>query len=679
MRKGMKSMSSPSLTKEVGTASNIPSSPIVNTRAIFLGSEYLINLALELDVNFASATIASEATLLNYLNIYRQEKIIVIALQDSLDVVFLKWLDELCDTNQTCWVQFHLDQAMGWLGPLVVPSQTANYHDLLVRRLTMFETPDVYEALTALPIRLHSSPLPPKRELIWMLTIFLTEIKRWLTKETCHLLSTEVEANPLTLQLTHYPILPLPDHPLTSDLQISATKNAHLLLNDRCGVIVRTTQIFHHPSIPKDVRTIQAHGGMMRWHYPDWPASSIASGSTFGDETAAFYAAVGEIIERYCGNYMYDLQPIQASYNDLMARGEHAIDPQTLILYSQQMYQQPGCPFVPFSRDLPVRWVKGWSLTHNRAAWLPFSLVYIYTNLENTERFPNEPAISYTNYPGVAAGATIEQALVSAIEEVVERDSMMIWWLNRHPLPAIQLPPAMQALWQGQPTDMGQRAWLIYLQNEFDLPVIAGVLENSHEQLLSIGFACRHDPIQAALKAWTEAINLQEISRDLNDPNGALYSVVQEGLAHDIFKPWREDRMYVDDYQDNYQDVIHLLNQSQFFLDPRAIEQVRPWLDVPATRRFADIPNLPQRSLINYQKHIESCGYEIFYIDLTTPDIRHTGLKAVRVIIPGLVPNFPAAFPPLGGGRVQNIPVQLGWRANPLPADELNYMPMPYA
>ena len=66
-------------------------------------------------------------------------------------------------------------------------------------------------------------------------------------------------------------------------------------------------------------------------------------------------------------------------------------------------------------------------------------------------------------------------------------------------------------------------------------------------------------------------------------------------------------------------------------------------------------------------------------MDLTTPDIMHTGLKAARVIIPGLVPNFPAAFPPLGGGRVQNIPVQLGWRDKPLPADELNYMPMPYA
>ena len=512
-----------------------------------------------------------------------------------------------------------------------------------------------------------------------MLSILRIEIGRWLTGKPCALLSAEIEANPMTLQLNRYPILPLPDHSLVDELQIDKTKGDSLLVNERCGVIVRTQAISHHPSIPKQVQTVQAHVGMIKWHYPDWPASTISSGSVFNDQTAAYQAAIGEAIERYCGNYMYDLAPIQASYHDLKAQGEYALDPEQVILYSPKMYQTPGCPFVPFTRDLPVRWIKGWSLTQDRPAWLPLSLVYIYTHLENTKRFPNEPVISATFYPGVAAGASLDYALVSAIEEVIERDMMMIWWLNRHPLPAVQLPPKLKSLWTGQPHEMGQRAWLIYLQNEFEIPVMAGVLENTQEQLLTIGFACRPDPIQAGLKAWTEALNLQEISRDLDNPHGALYRVSDVGIAHDIFKPWRADRQYMDDYRSDYRDVFHLLNQSQFFLDPRAIAQVRPWVDVPATLALTDVPCLPDRSLATYRAKIEGKGYEIFYADLTTPDIAHTGLRVVRALIPGLVPNFPAAFPPLGGGRVQNVPIQLEWRDTPLSESALNYGPMPYA
>ena len=59
----------------------------------------------------------------------------------------------------------------------------------------------------------------------------------------------------------------------------------------------------------------------------------------------------------------------------------------------------------------------------------------------------------------------------------------MIWWMNREPLSAMVLTAELAALWEGVPSRMGQRAWLIHLDNEFGVPVMAGVVENPRGRL----------------------------------------------------------------------------------------------------------------------------------------------------------------------------------------------------
>jgi ribosomal protein S12 methylthiotransferase accessory factor len=311
--------------------------------------------------------------------------------------------------------------------------------------------------------------------------------------------------------------------------------------------------------------------------------------------------------------------------------------------------------------------VLGRSLTRDIPAWLPASMVYINWYLG---AFAAEPLTNYNHFPGMQAGPTLEFALVSAIEEVIERDTMMIWWANRLPFPAIQLSPVLHTLWEGRPTALGQRAWAIFLENEFNLPVIAGVVENTEEQFINFGFATRPQPEQAIRKAWSEALGAQQGARDMNLPDDEC--IVRELLASrgDTLYPWRADRRYLDDSDPSFRDMLTLARQPQLFLDPRAREIVRPWVDVPATRS--------DRSLRTYQQRIEERGYEIFYADVTTPDVRLCGVHAVRVIIPGLVANFPAAFPALGGQRLQQQAVQLGRRDVALSEDELNRFPLPF-
>lgn len=597
---------------------------------------------------------------------------VVVVLQEYLNGDFLLKVDELCAQTNTYWTQFHLEQGLGWLGPAIIPGRTASYQDVLSRRLCAAADLALHSTLATPPFNLGKPDLLPRIELVWLLAIFFTQVTRWLAGQPCRLLSVELSANPLTLELRPYPVLPLPMRALDGPLQMSAAMDTGLLLNQRSGLVLQLEGVTHHASVPDGLHTVQAHLAQMNRYDMAWHNVTTSLGSSFESEQVSRAAAVGEAVERYCLNYPYHRNPCKATYHEIMRRGEHAVAPERLVLFSEQIYRTPGCPFVPFTRELPVYWLRGFSLTQNRPAWLPLTLVYADWP---TEQFPDQPVTHDSHYPGVAAGETLEQAIVSGIEELIERDSMMIWWLNRQPLPAVELPPELAAIWRGRPEELGQRAWAIYLQNEFAIPVMAGVVENRVEQLLNIGFACRPDALTATRKAWAEALTLQERSRDLNQPD----SLVRQEFDPASLKPWRRDRAYLDDYRSDFRDVIHGAAQEQIFLDPRAIEQVRPWVDTPAMLTFGDLPKLPNRALSTYRERIEGAGYEIFYIDLTTSDVAQTGLRVVRVIIPGLVPDFPAAFPHTGLGRIQNRPIHLGWRSKPLTEEELNYLPMPHS
>ena len=60
---------------------------------------------------------------------------------------------------------------------------------------------------------------------------------------------------------------------------------------------------------------------------------------------------------------------------------------------------------------------------------------------------------------------------------------------------------------------------------------------------------------------------------------------------------------------------------------------------------------------------------EFLVLDQTRPDI---GMPVVRVIVPGLR-HFRERFAP---GRLFDVPVEMGWRGNPLAEAELNPAPV---
>ena len=605
------------------------------------------------------------------------EKALIIALMPHIDSDWLLRLGEHAASHGCRWTQMHFDIGKAWMGPFVIPGKTSDYKDLEGRRRCAGD--DVEGAQLRRPLLAHEGaptrpPAPGKTAQQWMLTTLFAEIHGALSSGNSRMISAELEADPETLAMKIHPILPLPTR--APEQWLAPPVNAYdLLVNHRTGLILDQHQVDHHPELPANLITVRSHCSDLSRIYP-WGNDLFVGGSSFGNDAEARGASLGEALERYCGNCLPSVKTVKGSYNQLQASGRRAVDPETLILHSKKMMSEPGCPFEPFTRDVEVHWVEGHSLTRDEPCLLPLSLVYANWMGGTLE----QPITNYLYTPGMAAGQNMERALVGACRELVERDITMAWWLNAHPLTAVKPTPALEALWRNVPGHENQRVCYIHLDNPFDIPVIVAVVEHMEHQFVNIGFGCRPDPEHAAKKALTEALTLQEGSRDLLIPDSILRRSSEDwNLLSVKYRPWREDRSYMDAFRPDYRDLNDLMLQQQFYLDPRAIEPIRALIDPPVTRSFDQLPRLAGDTLEDYRKPLEAKGFEILYADITSPDVALTGYRVTRAIVPGLIPNMPAAFPAVGGSRVFDLPVQMGWREKPLTEEELNYFPMPHA
>jgi ribosomal protein S12 methylthiotransferase accessory factor len=145
-------------------------------------------------------------------------------------------------------------------------------------------------------------------------------------------------------------------------------------------------------------------------------------------------------------------------------------------------------------------------------------------------------------------------------------------------------------------------------------------------------------------------------------------------------KPHRPDRRYLDSYRSDVRDVKDLACQLQVYLDPRAGEKVAATTVAAPEEAMSNRPRAAAAaptSATELAKAIaDETGQEPLVVDLVTPDIDEAGFAAVRVLSPGLVPNYPAAFPQYGAHRVIEAAVLRGYDRPIDEEDELHTFPL---
>ena len=544
----------------------------------------------------------------------------------------------------------------------IVPSNGWTYRDLNLRRIAVAARPEVFDKISVHPDLNNATPI--------LESIIKRSFFKFHRTRACEITNYSIESSDKERSI----VVPWNGNPqLHEDESIGDLDE---LVNEDHGVISRLRKIRHSPTVPPCLKTIQSDVSNTR-RISQWTNNTVCQGSTFNDTEASRYAAIGESIERYCINLLDTLPITTATAADMIHQGKSVIDFRRLILFSEEQYSKPGFPFVPFAEDLALPWIPGVNLITGVETWVPMSMVYVNFKRMTQLTFPPIESVPYT---GVAAGSTYEYAVMSSLEEIIERDATMIWWHSQPIIPSIKIDDSTVNKVVEFAESHDNEISFLSLPNEFRVPVVAAALRSTEEQITNVGFACRPTIKESALKALTEAYTLQGGSRDLLCERGQLRQAIErkEFLATAIH-PYREDRRYLDDISDDFSDVDDLMMQQQINLDPRSAPYRDPWLYPNTTNDPLPPHQLEERSLDAYLKRITDRGYEPIVVDVTSPDVRMMGANVVKTIVPGLVPNFPAAYPHLGHGRIQNEYETLGILNHHQSPESLHYFPLPHA
>jgi ribosomal protein S12 methylthiotransferase accessory factor len=579
----------------------------------------------------------------------------------------LQELDELC-ANTVTLVPFRTHAGKAYVGPAGTPEVAAGFRDLVGRRRAAArEVQDDDAFWTRKEVE-----RPSAADLAWITKTASDLFLRWAADpRRADLANGEIELDPDGHVVERRPVLPLPDRKVPAFSGVSTSAG---LVGAQTGIVLGVLDVLADDTLsPPDLHLAVAEVADMRRLF-NWPNDRRAFGSSWDGPAGAHAAAIGEAVERYCGNWPAPhTEIVSTTYDALRARGETAVDPERLALYSPAQYAARGFPFSPFRRDSRAAWVRGWSLTHERPVWVPAFLAFVTWR----HHYPEEARYCYPNLTGVAAGTSLDSATVSGLEEVIERDTSMTWWSHQVMLPPVTLPEQVRRRMRTAGDRFEPR--VLALPNEFSLPIAAGVVRDRHTGWLTVGTAVRPNFEDAAYKAVAEAYSLQSSCRSLDDARSAARIVQANVQSARNLKPWRQDRAYLDSYRDDFHDVVDLMCQLQANLDPQAVEHVsnRVWTGLRPIGEPAD--RLPDRSLGALRQRVERQNFEVIRVDLTTPDVAAAGLHVVRAVVPGLVANFPAAFPMWGRERISRAGAELGWHDAPLDESELSTFPMPHA
>lgn len=373
------------------------------------------------------------------------------------------------------------------------------------------------------------------------------------------------------------------------------------------------------------------------------------SGGKGKTDIQARASALCEAIERYSGVFQGDEIRQKGSYRDM---GDAAIHPNTCMNFSEHQYQtrqewNVSCPSFfnkvpePFDEEREIEWTPIWSLTHKEFKYLPTA--YCYYGYPR----PSHPDC-WADSNGTAAGNTKEEAILQGFMELVERDSVAVWWYNRLKQPAVDLDSFEQSYFYALKDyyrSLNRELWVLDITSDLNIPTFAAISRSIDREVEDIiyGFGAHFDPKIGISRALTE----------LNQVLPAVISIAPNGATQYRFS----DRLALDWWQ-----TATLQNQPYLVPDENA-----------APKTYADYPQLGSDDLL---EDVQTCveiaakqGMETLVLDQTRPDI---GLNVVKVVVPGMR-HFWKRW---GPGRLYHVPVKLGQLPAALQEHQLNPFPI---
>lgn len=387
-----------------------------------------------------------------------------------------------------------------------------------------------------------------------------------------------------------------------------------------------------------------------RWKSDADRSAEYGGGASFIEEKALI-KAVCEAVERYCLAIYRESKLKKAAY---AAIKKHAIPLRTIVTVSENQLLDDHFQDFRWDENTVFQWVRGFSLPHKKPKWIPAQLIYVPYN------FRCEKIIRLPISTGAANGTSLNDALARGILEIIERDAFIIHYL---------------ASTYGELVDISSNKQLMQIKRYFkkykldlyvvhlptDLPIytfLSLLIDKSGiGPAVSAGLKSGDDPSQAILGSIEESWHSRPWIRNSLNTLPDLKSVIKN--AHMI----RDTK-----------------TRGLLWSSPSVLSYLTQWIKNKRRIHLSSLKPLlkgDEDTLLTYLIRIlRNKKYSVYYVDITTPEVKKYGFTVVKVIIPQLQPLYlDEPYPYFGSTRLYTIPVKLGYYQEPLREKDLNSVP----
>ncbi|MEN2741755.1 YcaO-like family protein [Microbacterium sp. X-17] len=358
--------------------------------------------------------------------------------------------------------------------------------------------------------------------------------------------------------------------------------------------------------------------------------------------------ATVEAIERY-SNCVPAPGITWATQDELVGR---VVDMSEMPACSPIELAHPKCVVAPFDPEERVRWTRGWSLLSNEPVWVPAVNVWMHIPaLTSSERF------TLPISTGSAAHTSLANAILNAICEVVERDSIALTWMQMLALPRIEFANASETLRRALESaeSTGIEYAFFDATTDLGLPTVYCVDTDHASSKLRHVVMCATDP----------------------DPERAVIKILREIAASRMgLNSVRRAPESVDDFHDvfhgaQYMGAAERAHAFDFLLNTtapsRGIEHVASMVGGDSTQELEAV-----------LEAFRLRGWEVVVVDISTVEARDAGVTVVKVIIPRLMPlSFVYRSQFRAHPRLFDAPRNMGLVVRS--EEELNRFPQPFA
>jgi ribosomal protein S12 methylthiotransferase accessory factor len=336
-----------------------------------------------------------------------------------------------------------------------------------------------------------------------------------------------------------------------------------------------------------------------------------ASGGVAEDQEDAVLAATGEAVERYAAATVQ----LPLRRRDEIAV-DSRIDAESFKLFTLEQRTQADFPFSGIY-DEETPYTNVYDFVYGFEAWVPQPLVVLRDDF-------------YTGIPtssGLAAASSARTALLRAIQELIERDALMVTWLHSVAGRAVKLPADYR-----QRVDRLRGTCMVFdltpAYSPFPVVAVAGGIPKRGKMRYSLGVACRN--------SWDEA--LQKAFLEWNQ--GVFFAGIYDKYVDNSGLQEPEDVKSFDQHA-----IYYTLHPAQW--DGLPLFARKDIYHQPHTRGGFSSTDAALRMA---RKALKEHGLRLYYRELTSPDALQLGVRVVRALSPDMAAIFAHQDWPLLGG-----------------------------